>query len=172
MAAAWNSLPPPRMVVTSHTKTGQSVFESDEKIAPFYPFGPQATGFARFHSRLVVPVNNTASPPPEIAQTLPKCPPRGLLFCTTDFPPNYSAPMHRTLTLDYAIVMSGEITLKLDGGEEKIVRAGEVIVQKGVNHQWINHSDQVCRMMCVMIASEKVVLEDGTVMEETIFGKK
>jgi quercetin dioxygenase-like cupin family protein len=80
--------------------------------------------------------------------------------------------MHRTLTLDYAIVISGEILLKLDSGDEKIIRAGEVVVQKGVNHQWINHSGQVCRMMCVMVASEKVMLEDGTAMEESVFGKK
>jgi quercetin dioxygenase-like cupin family protein len=79
--------------------------------------------------------------------------------------------MHRTLTLDYAAVISGEIVLRLDGGEEKTVRAGEFIVQKGVNHEWINRSKEVCRMVAVMVASEKIVLGDGTVLEETVFKK-
>lgn len=79
--------------------------------------------------------------------------------------------MHRTLSLDYAAVISGEIVLRLDGGEEKTVRAGEFIVQRGVNHEWINRSQDVCRMVVVMVASEKIVLGDGTVLEETVFKK-
>lgn len=79
--------------------------------------------------------------------------------------------MHRTLTVDYVAVISGEIVLRLDGGEEKTVKAGEFIVQRGVNHEWINRSGEVCRIVVVMVASEKVVLENGKVMEETVFKK-
>lgn len=80
--------------------------------------------------------------------------------------------MHRTLSLDYIIVVSGEIVLKLDGGEEKTVKAGEYIVQRGVNHEWINRSDEPCRMMVVMVGAEKIKLDNGTELEETVFGKK
>lgn len=79
--------------------------------------------------------------------------------------------MHRTLSCDYAAVMSGEIVLRLDGGEEKTVRAGEFIVQRGANHEWINRSDEVCRILVVGVASEKIVTEDGKVLEETVFKK-
>jgi len=79
--------------------------------------------------------------------------------------------MHRTLSLDYIAIISGEIVLRLDGGEEKTVRAGEFIVQSGVNHEWHNRSGKVCRMMVVLVASEKVVLEDGKALEETAFKK-
>ena len=79
--------------------------------------------------------------------------------------------MHRTLSLDYAAVISGEIVLRLDGGEEKTIRAGEFIVQKGVNHEWINRGSEVCRMMFVMVGAEKIVLGDGRVLEETVFKK-
>jgi len=68
--------------------------------------------------------------------------------------------------------MSGEIVLRLDGGEEKIVRAGEFIVQRGVNHEWINRSNEVCRAMTVMVGAQKIVLEDGKELEETVFSKK
>lgn len=61
--------------------------------------------------------------------------------------------------------------LRLDGGEERTVRAGEFIVQRGANHEWINRSEDVCRMMVVMVASEKIVLEDGKELGETVFKK-
>jgi uncharacterized cupin superfamily protein len=79
--------------------------------------------------------------------------------------------MHRTLSLDYIAIISGEIILRLDSGEEKMIKAGEFIVQKGVNHEWINRSENVCRLLAVMVASEKIVLEDGTALEETVFRK-
>ncbi|KAK0515546.1 hypothetical protein JMJ35_001580 [Cladonia borealis] len=170
MAASTTSLPPPRLVVTGHTADGTSIFHSDSQIAPFQPFGPHGSSFSRFHSRLSVPVSNK-NMPPDLANTLPRCPPSGVLFCTTDIPPGGRAPMHRTLSCDYAAVMSGEIVLRLDGGEEKTVRAGEFMVQRGANHEWINRSGEVCRILVVMVASEKLVTEDGKVLEETVFKK-
>ena len=59
--------------------------------------------------------------------------------------------------------------LRLDGGEEKTVRAGEFIVQRGVNHEWINRSEEICRIAVVMVGSEKMVLEDGKELDETVF---
>jgi quercetin dioxygenase-like cupin family protein len=165
-----SQLSAPRLVVTTHTKDGTSVFESDTQTNLFSPFGPQASSFARFHSRLRVPVSNVTSPP-DLSNTLPRCPPGGVLFCTTDIPPGFAVPMHRTVSLDYIAVISGEIVLRLDGGDEKTVKAGEFIVQKGVNHQWINRANEHCRVMVVMVGSEKVVLEDGTVLEETVIKK-
>jgi len=80
--------------------------------------------------------------------------------------------MHRTLSLDYAAVMKGEIVLKLDSGEETVIREGEFLVQRGTNHQWLNRGSEVCRMLVVMVAAEKVVTENGSVLEETVFEKK
>lgn len=80
--------------------------------------------------------------------------------------------MHRTLTLDYVAVMKGEIVLKLDSDEETVIREGEFLVQRGTNHQWLNRGSEVCRMLVVMAAADKVVTEDGAVLEETVFQKK
>jgi quercetin dioxygenase-like cupin family protein len=165
-----SQLPAPRLVVTTHTKDGTSVFESDAQVTTFAPFGPQGSSFGRFHSRLSVPASNTTSPP-ALPNAIPRCPPEGVLFCTTDIPPNYTVPMHRTISLDYCAVMSGEIVLRLDGDEEKTVKAGEFIVQRGVNHQWINRTNEVCRIVFVMVGTQKIVLEDGTALEETVFKK-
>ena len=69
--------------------------------------------------------------------------------------------MHRTVSLDYACVLSGEITMKLDGGEETVVKAGEFILQRGGMHQYYNHTQETCRILCVLLGSEKVVTEEG-----------
>ena len=58
--------------------------------------------------------------------------------------------MHRTQTIDYGIVLDGEITLIVDKGET-IARAGDIIVQKGTNHAWSNRSGKVCRIAFILI---------------------
>ena len=82
-------------------------------------------------------------------------------MCTVDIPAGVSSPMHRTLSLDYAVVLAGEIVLQLDGGEETVVKTGELMIQRGTKHEWINRSDSPCRILFIMVGSEKVVLEDG-----------
>jgi len=75
--------------------------------------------------------------------------------------------MHRTLSLDYCVILAGSIWLITDGGDETEVKTGEMILQRGVNHMWENRADVPCRALCVMVGSEKVVLEDGKELEET-----
>lgn len=58
--------------------------------------------------------------------------------------------MHRTESIDYGIVISGEIVLVLDE-EEVLLRPGDVIVQRGTIHAWANRSDQVCRMAFILV---------------------
>lgn len=58
--------------------------------------------------------------------------------------------MHRTETVDYGIVISGEITLVLDKGEANL-KAGDVVIQRGTNHAWANRSGQPCRMLFMLV---------------------
>jgi len=58
--------------------------------------------------------------------------------------------MHRTRSIDYAIIMSGEIDMRLD--EEEIhLKEGDVLVQQGTNHAWINRSSKTCRVAFILI---------------------
>ena len=155
----------PRLLVTRCNAAGTSTFDSDSEVPLFRPMGPAASSFAVFDVRSAVPVNNL-EPTLEHTNTIPRCPPNGVIFCVTNIAPNFSVPMHRTLSLDYAIVLSGEITLRLDGGEEKTAKAGEFIIQAGATHQWVNKTDETCRIGFVMVGSEKIKLEDGTELGE------
>jgi len=61
--------------------------------------------------------------------------------------------MHRTETIDYAIVMSGEIVMLLDEGEV-VLRAGDILVQCGTNHAWVNRSNAPAVVVFVLIDGE------------------
>ena len=58
--------------------------------------------------------------------------------------------MHRTESIDYGIVISGEITLVLDRGET-LLKQGDVVVQRGTNHAWANRSGKSCRMLFILV---------------------
>lgn len=58
--------------------------------------------------------------------------------------------MHRTKTVDYGIVLEGEMTLIVDRGETTI-RAGDIVIQNGTNHAWANRSGTICRMAFILI---------------------
>ena len=58
--------------------------------------------------------------------------------------------MHKTETVDYGIVLEGEMTLVLDRGET-VIKAGDIIIQNGTNHAWANRSGKICRMAFVLI---------------------
>ena len=68
-------------------------------------------------------------------------------------PPRHPA-IHRTRSIDYVIVLEGEIDLLLDDGEVRLA-AGDVVVQRGTNHAWINRGDVVCRLGMVFIDAEE-----------------
>lgn len=58
--------------------------------------------------------------------------------------------MHRTETLDYAVILEGELTMLLDKGEVTL-KTGDVLIQRGTNHAWSNRSNKVCRILFVLI---------------------
>jgi mannose-6-phosphate isomerase-like protein (cupin superfamily) len=98
-------------------------------------------------------------------------PARGSLFRVVEFPPERKelsreavlkemglagqavakhAAMHRTRSIDYAVVMEGEIDMLLDDSEVHLV-AGDVLVQQGTNHAWVNRGPRPCRIAFVLI---------------------
>jgi quercetin dioxygenase-like cupin family protein len=77
-------------------------------------------------------------------------PANGTRFAVIDFPPGTVPRMHRTETIDYVIVLEGEIEMDMDGSTLKM-KAGDVMVQRGTNHAWANRSDKRARVAFVLI---------------------
>ena len=83
----------------------------------------------------------------------------GTIFRIVEYQPGVAPRMHRTETVDYAVVLSGEIDMQLDGTEVHL-RAGDVLVQRGTIHNWVNRGTQPCVIAFVLIAA-KPVERDG-----------
>src|SRR5262249_57500800 len=64
------------------------------------------------------------------------------------------ALMHRTRTIDYAVVLSGEIDMMLDDSTVH-VKTGDVVIQQATNHAWINHGKEPCRILFVLMDSKQ-----------------
>ena len=77
-------------------------------------------------------------------------PANGTRFAVIDFPPGNQARMHRTETIDYVIVLEGEIEMDMDDSTVKM-KAGDVMVQRGTNHAWANRSNARARVAFVLI---------------------
>ncbi len=82
-----------------------------------------------------------------------------------DMLPGKQSPIHRTNSIDYGIVLSGEIELELDDGRKKLVREGGIVVQRGTSHLWRNTTDKPCRIAFVLIEATAYV-HDGVPLEE------
>ena len=61
--------------------------------------------------------------------------------------------MHKSRTVDYAIILEGEITLLLDS-QEVTLGAGDIVVQRGTNHAWVNNGDKLCRVCFILMGAE------------------
>ena len=77
-------------------------------------------------------------------------PERGSIFRVVDFPPGAKGEMHRTRSIDYAVVIEGEIDMLLPGGAVHL-RAGDVLVQQATDHAWENRGGSNCRVAFILI---------------------
>ena len=93
--------------------------------------------------------------------------PNGTVARIVDFGPGSEPIMHRTQSLDYGIVLEGEVEMILDNGVSKILRRGEVAVQRATNHGWKNTSKtEWARMFFVLQHCEKLVIGDKELGED------
>ena len=160
----------PRRVVTGHDANGTSVFLSDGPI----PVTRTAADGALFHElwatdAMPVPIAAAEPEPTERALTVPPGP-SGTKIRINEIPPGAASPMHRTQTVDYGVVLEGEIVLVLDDSETTL-RAGDVAIQRGTDHKWENRSDAMTRVAFILIDGAftddlRAVLPEGELMEE------
>jgi len=140
----------PRRVVTGHDERGVSVFASDGPV-PVVRTAPDGALFCEIWATGVAPAPIGAAEPDPTAGALSVPPaPNGTKIRINEFPPGAVSPMHRTQSVDYGIVLSGEVVLRLDDSET-VLRAGDVVVQRGTNHRWENRSAGTARVAFVLV---------------------
>lgn len=91
----------------------------------------------------------------------------GTVLRHVDFVPGKPCAMHRTVSLDYGVVLEGEIICELDSGETRHMKRGDVCIQRGTMHAWRNPSDtEWCRMLFVLQPSLPLTLGEKKLGED------
>ncbi len=173
---------PFRRVVTGHDAKGRSIFVADGPAPAVFDRGAGATAVTEFWETGATPASNAGNEDPTVGgqQRLPP-PKNGSKFRVVEYPPdskrvaalhgvshdnksegyvrdlaNKRHPgFHKTATIDYAIVLSGEIYALMDEGEV-LLKAGDVLIQRGTSHAWSNRTDESCCIAFVLIDAEPV----------------
>jgi len=137
-----------RRIVTGHDAQGKSIVLSDGSPPQYHSmFGPSvgADFFEIWNVAKPVPTLTAAEPREPNEREFTIMPPSGhLLRIIEIYPPGEGGQrtvMHRTRTLDYAVVIEGEVVLVLDDSEVTL-RKSNVVVQRGTDHAWENRSDK------------------------------
>jgi len=142
-----------RRVVTGHDRDGRAIVAIDELCRNVISRRPN-------HSSCVVwstgefPTDNGTDIDGG-ARDVASTDPRGTIFRLVEFAPGVAPRNHRTESIDYAVVMSGEIDTEMDGSMIHL-KAGDVLVQRGTIHNWINHGSEPCVIAFVLVAAKPV----------------
>ncbi len=145
-----NPFPPIRRIVTGHNANARAVIKSDDRIFS-EPIAIGGADFALVWTTATVPADNNDEidgRSRDAGLTLNQ----GSVIRIVDFLPGSVSPMHRTNSIDYGIVMSGQIELELEDGIKTTAGQNTVIVQRGTNHLWRNPSQtEYARVAFVLI---------------------
>jgi len=142
-----------RRVITGHNSSGKAVVLIDEVVGRLKEGRPGAM-VAPIWTTEGFPVNNDGSEDASLRQTGTTLP-GGTVLRVVEFSPGVQARNHRTDSIDYAIVMSGEIDMDIDG-EVVHLKAGDVLVQRGTIHNWINKGTAPCVIAFALIDAKPV----------------
>lgn len=144
-----------RRVVTGHDASGRALVQIDEVMTNVTSRRPgmQAAVVWTTEGFPVDNANDTDSANRSgVSTTLDD----GTVFRVVEYLPGVAPRMHRTDSIDYAVVISGEIDMQLDDGREVQLKAGDALVQRGTVHNWVNRGAQPCVMAFVLIPAKPV----------------
>ena len=143
-----------RRVVTGHDANGKAVVKIDEPVKNITQNRPGANA-AVIWSTDKFPTDNTDEfdgSQRKVGTSVDT----GTVFRVVQFNPGVAPRNHRTDSIDYAVVMSGEIDMVLDDGVIVRLKAGDVMVQRGTIHNWINNGKEPCQIAFVLVGAKPV----------------
>lgn len=152
-----------RRVVTGHDASGRAVVKIDEIAKNLVSSRPGATACVVWTTE-GFPVDNTGEEDAGLRKTGTTLD-DGTVFRILELAPGVTPRNHRTNSIDYAVVMSGEVDMELD---DKTVRlkAGDVLVQRGAIHNWVNRGTEPCVIAFVLIAAKPVTVGDKVLLAQ------
>jgi quercetin dioxygenase-like cupin family protein len=142
-----------RRVITGHDATGKAIVKIDEVAKHLASGRPGATA-CNIWTTEGFPVSNDGAGDDGLRQvgtTLPN----GTIFRIIEFAPGLAARNHRTDSIDYIVIISGEIDMELDGSVVHL-KAGDTMVQRGTIHNWVNNGTAPCVLAVILIAARSV----------------
>ena len=143
-----------RRVVTGHDKNGRAIAMIDEVSQNLRSARPGAEACVVWTSQ-GFPVDNAGTADEGLRETGTTLE-GGTVFRILELQPGNTPRVHRTDSLDYAVIISGEIDMELESGEITHLKAGDVVVQRGTVHNWINRGPAACVIAFVLIAAKPV----------------
>lgn len=142
-----------RRVITGHDASGKAIVKIDETCKNAVSGRPGATA-CNIWTTEGFPANNDGAADEgqrKVATTLKD----GTIFRVIEFAPGLAARNHRTDSIDYITVISGEIDMELDGANVHL-KAGDVMVQRGTIHNWVNRGTAPCVLSVVLVDAKPV----------------
>lgn len=143
-----------RRVVTGHTADGRARIEIDEVAENVISNRPGASSCVVWSTK-GFPVDNDGFHDPT-SGTFRTTVEGGTVFRIVRYEPGVAPRNHRTDSVDYAVVISGSIDMELDDGMVVKLNAGDVLVQRGTMHNWVNRGSEVCVIAFVLISAKPV----------------
>ena len=151
-----------RRVVTGHDNNGRAIVQIDE-IAKNVVSGRKGAESAVLWSTDGHPIDN-ADDYDGSRRQLGTSLPRGTVFRVVKYEPGVAPRNHRTDSIDYAVVISGAIDMELDDSIVHL-KAGDLLVQRGTIHNWVNRGAEPCIIAFVLIGAKPVTVDGKTLHE-------
>ncbi|KAH6698164.1 hypothetical protein BKA61DRAFT_563102 [Leptodontidium sp. MPI-SDFR-AT-0119] len=155
-----STLPPTRRVVTCHNSEGKACVAFDSQIA----------SKSSDHGPALQSLWSSDEPTPDVNSkedmglAIKSLTNNGSIIRIVDLPPKSVGTLHRSISLDYIVVMKGEIFLTLDDGSKTLVKEHDLVVQQATMHGWDNETDNWARILCILVASKPPVV-NGKALE-------
>ena len=163
----------PKRYITTHDSNGKAILDTSiPSDAPFYELSSKEANFAQCYVTRGFPTKLGDNSDLKTYQDFLEQPPgltvsNGTVLRYVDMPPGGTSAMHRTVSLDYGVVLEGEVELILDSGETRLMKRGDLCIQRATMHAWRNVSDtEWARMLYVLQPCEAFETGAGELKED------
>ncbi|KAH8801423.1 hypothetical protein F5884DRAFT_513939 [Xylogone sp. PMI_703] len=166
-----SNLPNQQRLVTGHNNEGKAIVQTENNFQ-WQSLDEGKTAYSVVYTTSEFPADlNDDADLKKYSSTLESnlglVNPGGTVLRFVDFAPGYRCGMHRTQSLDYGIVLEGNIDMLLDSGDIRHMKRGDVAVQRATQHQWVNTSEtEWARMIFVLQDCKPLYLQGKKLGED------